>query len=104
MSVTRHSTSISFMICESTPPSASPAGVPLSSMRHGHFDLFIQRDAGEIDVNHFDAQVIVLHFLDQHLFALAGEREIEEMSAFVQMKLTTSFFGSVTGTTASLWP
>ena len=69
----------------STPPSSSPLGSPLSSSGTVTSTFSSRLDAGEIDVNHFDAEVIVLHFLDQHLFALAVDGQIEQMCAVVQM-------------------
>ena len=49
-------------------------------------------------------EVVVLHFLHEHLLALAVEARGRTGARRGSRWLTSSFFGSVTGTTASLWP
>ena len=78
-------------------------GRALQFQWHGDLHLFIEAHAGEVHVNHFDAEVIVLDFLHQHLFALAVEGDIEQMSAVTEVA-GQLLFHKCDGKTASLWP
>ena len=60
-------------------------GLALELERHGDFDLLVERHAGEVDVQHLHAEVVVLHFLDEHLLALAVEAELEQVRAVVEV-------------------
>ena len=51
----------------------------------GDFDLFVEAHAGEVHVDDFHAQVVVLDFLDEDFFVFAVEGEVEEVGAAVEM-------------------
>jgi hypothetical protein len=60
-------------------------GLALKDQRDGDLDALVEVDAGEVDVEDFDPEVVELHVLHEDGLVLAVDREAEHVRAVVEV-------------------